>query len=159
MPPYPGEDLAVSRLSICRRPIAVMSHEALSFLRNQAETERLKDLVGDDRKISILLVVRKPEDYLQAWKDQLQKMGFPNESRLPTSVGYTEPDSWLVDYQQLIDVYTASFGAESVTVLSYEDEMDRYGSIVPALLHECGYHPDSIPPGWDRKRNVSPRQQ
>lgn len=86
-------------------------------------------------------------------------MGWPNKSRLPTSVHYTEPDSWLVDYQQLIDVYTASFGAESVTVLSYEDEMDRYGSIVPALLRECGYDPDSIPPGWDRRRNVSPLQE
>jgi len=148
-----------SWLSTCRRPIAVMSHEALSFLRTKAEIERLKDLVGDDRKISILLVVRKPSDYLRTWKDQLQKMGWPDKSGFPTSVYYTEPDSWLVDYQQLIDVYTASFGAESVTVLSYEDEMDRYGSIVPALLRECGYHPNSIPPGWDRKRNVSPRQQ
>jgi hypothetical protein len=86
-------------------------------------------------------------------------MGFPDKSRFPTSVDYTEPDSWPVDYQQLIDVHTASFGAESMTVLSYEDEMDRYGSIVPALLRECSYDSDSIPPGWDRRRNVSPRQQ
>lgn len=148
-----------SWLAECHQPTALMSHEALSFLRSPDETERLKDLLGDDREISILLVVRKPEDYLRSMRGQLEKRGFTGKSRFRTSVNYTEPDSWLVDYERLISVYNAAFGPGSVTVLPYEDEMERYGSIVPALLRECGYDPDSIPPGWSRGRNASPSQQ
>jgi len=135
--------------------VLVFSHEALSFVRDRAETRRLKDLFGPGANITIVLVTRSPERYLRSWKHELQRQGFASESKYVRSFMYTEPDSWLVDYEELVRVYAAEFGEKNVISIDYEEQMAICGSIVPALMETCGIARESLPPGWGLKQRVS----
>jgi len=154
------EDLtdSISRYMAERRDVDVLiSHEALSFIRSVDEVRHLQRLVGDGRDVRILLVLREPTAFLESWRAQLAKRGHNYGSQYSTGIGYTEPDSWLVDYPRLIDCYRQVFGEENVIVLSHEEEMASHGSVVPALARECGLDPALLPAGWEEQRNVRPR--
>jgi len=133
----------------------VFSHEALSLVRTRDEAERLRELVGPDTNIVVTL--RNPADYLRSWRAQLRGMGHDCESAYRSSFMYTELDSWLVDYTALVSAYSQVFGEDNVVVLSFETEVERWGSIIPGLAAACGLDPDRLPEGWDMRRNASPK--
>lgn len=130
----------------------LFSHEALSFIRDRAEAERLRALLGG-ADVSVVVMLREPAAFLQSWAVQLERMGFATSSPFRSSFMNTDPDSWLVDYDTLIGVYRDVFGDDRVSVLSYEDAMARDGSSVPSLMAACGVRGD-LPEGWADQRNL-----
>lgn len=131
----------------------LFSHEALSFLRTPGETETLRSLFPDD-EVEVVVMLRDRTDYLESWRAQLDRMGFATSSPYRSSFMYTEPDSWLADQDALLAVFRETFGEERVTVLSYEEALERDASVVPALLEAVGASTEGIPSGWDALRNT-----
>jgi len=117
----------------------IMSQEALSLLRTEAEFHVLRQLFAESGRIPrFVVVLRKKEAFLRSYKAQLVKMGMPVSSQYKDSLSYTEPDSWLADTASLIHGYHRAFGANSLTVLKYEVMVQDQGSVVPALWRACG---------------------
>ena len=107
---------------------ALFSNEALSFIREPGEAQRLRDLFPDGTTFTILLMLRSSETYLESYKGELQKSGWPLSDD-PTSSFYTEPDSWLADYDTLSAALRTVF--DDVRVIDY---MPR--ETIPRLLGE-----------------------
>jgi len=117
----------------------ILSQEALSFLRTEAEFRELSLLFAESGRIPrFLVVLRNSEAFLRSYKAQLVKMGMPVSSEYKDSLTYTEPDSWLADTASLIHGYHRAFGADSLKVLKYEVMVHDQGSVVPALWRACG---------------------
>jgi len=112
------------------RPL-VVSCEALCLLRTSTEMTRLGDLF-DPSTTRIVLTLRSAEGFLASWKQHLEH-DFFRRSTDKTSFAYVDDDSWLVDYGQLRRAYESTFGAP-ITVIDYDDAMDRDASIIPALV-------------------------
>src|SRR5688572_25154818 len=130
------------------RPVETLlcSAEGLSLVRDTDEVHRLVQLLRP-REVSVVVVLREPAAFLGALADELHRAGLePNAD--PESIAYIEPDSWLVRYDDLLDVYRTVLGPDRVTVLSYEENVQRDGSIIPALLRACGADTAELPP-WD----------
>ena len=119
------------------QPIAIASHEALSFARTGREVRRLRRILRG-RTVTIVLVLREREAFLTSWASQLESMGFSSQSEYRSSVMYVEPDSWLGDSAALVSAYRGVFGHRAVTVLRYEEMVERDGSATPALWQACG---------------------
>jgi hypothetical protein len=57
----------------------------------------------------------------------------------------TDLASWIVDWDELIDVYAGVLGREAVTVLDYDREVQNHGTILTALWSACGL-PETLRP-------------
>jgi hypothetical protein len=117
----------------------ILTSEGLSLLRHPDEIERLAGVFGGDYdRIKIILFLRNPKDYLESYRLQLRK----KKGRVPSadywSALYVEDDTWLTNYQQLIDVYGEGFGRENVHVIDYDQEMEREGNVIPSFLRAIG---------------------
>jgi hypothetical protein len=122
----------------------VYSHEDLSYARYDDEFERLRALFdGVDMRIVVFL--REKDEFLRSYAAQLEATGF-EPSNDPTSFAYVELDSWLLDYDRLVDGCRRRFGADNVDVLDYDTVVEADGSIIPAFLGLLGISPDSVPP-------------
>lgn len=117
-------------------PLAIASHEALSFVRSPVEARRVRRVL-DGRRARIVVVLRDRESYLRSWSEQLRSMGFPSSSRYAASFMNTTPDSWLADTDRLVRSYRSVFGRDAVTVLPYADLVAR-GSSARAVWEACG---------------------
>jgi hypothetical protein len=125
--------------SSCRR--VVFSNEGLSMLRYPDEMDNLKRMVPSG-VIEIVLYVRDPEAFLKSYSRQLRK----NPLTLPATIdkesfAYTEPDSWLVDFDNRIGRFRDAFGAENVTVVDYDRELRVEGNVIPSFLRIIGVAP------------------
>jgi hypothetical protein len=81
---------------------------------------------------------------MRSYRSQLEGTGF-ELSADPSSFAYTEADSWLLDYDALIDGFSRSFGAANVTVLDYDDIMRVDGTVIPAFAELLGIPRRSLP--------------
>jgi hypothetical protein len=131
----------------------LISAEALSYLRYSDEVERLAGLLRP-RELVAIAVLREPESFLRSYREMMLELGFP-PSRHRTSFAYVADDSWLVDYDALLDAYRAVLGADRVIALGYETAMQRHGSIIPAILEATGFDPAGIPAWEGFQRNVT----
>ena len=123
----------------------VLSSEALSFLRERSEVERLAQMVRG-RDVTILAVLRNRADFLRSWGDHLQRDRY-KLSKDPRSFAYVGPDSWLADYDTLLDTYRHVFGKENVRAIDYDETIARDGSVIPALMREI-VGDDAPLPDW-----------
>ena len=136
------QDCISQMKSPARRVVA--SHEALSFIRTRQEVERLVDAL-DERVCKVVCVLRDAESFLQSWKNQLAKTGYATNSAHFESYMNTDLASWIVDWDELIDVYAGVLGREAVTVLDYDREVQNHGTILTALWSACGL-PETLRP-------------
>lgn len=134
-------------------PRVIASHEALSFVRSAAEARRVRRLVAG-RRVTIVAVIRHPDDYARSFADQLASMGFSTESRYASSFMNLSPGSWLFDTRRLLDSYRTVFGRQSVIVLDY-DEVRASGSSTRGLWEACGLPALADPSVLDAWTNVS----
>ena len=131
----------------------LISAEALSYTRHPDEVARLIALLKP-RQITAIAVLRKPSSFLRSYREAMLEQGFP-PSPHRQSFAYVADDSWLVDYDALLGVYRQMLGADHVVALDYERELQRYGSIIPAILEAIGFD-HAQAPGWeDFRLNVS----
>lgn len=114
---------------------SIFSSEGLSLLRHEDELRSLRAVLGEAAaNVSVLLFLREKQAFLGSYRAQL----LSQPGRFPAadywSALYVEEDSWLIDYDQLLGAYGAAFGRQSVTVIDYDDEVARRGSVLPSFL-------------------------
>jgi hypothetical protein len=122
----------------------VYSHEDLSYIRFDDELERLASLL-DGAEVRIVVFLRERQEFLRSYRRQLEATGF-SENDDPTSFAYVEGDSWLIDYEALLDGYRRQFGSDRVEVLDYDAVVAADGSVIPAFLGLLGIPKDLVPP-------------
>ncbi len=129
------------------RPVRALlcSTEILSHLRHRDEIDRLVELL-EPREITVVVVLREPAAFLRSYALELAKKGI-RPSSYRDSFAYLEPDSWLVQYDELLEAYGTALGSQNVRVLAYEENVARDGSIIPALARACGIDPAGMP--WE----------
>jgi hypothetical protein len=124
--------------------VLVYLHEDLSYLRHDDEFARLQDLLGG-RSVTVVVFLREREALLRSYASQLEGTGF-DLSDDPTSFAYVRPDSWLVDYDALLDGYRHCFGAENVETFDYDEVMNRDGTVIPTFAALLGISRSLLPP-------------
>jgi hypothetical protein len=115
----------------------LISCEGLCLLRSSEEIGRLAKLFPPDNT-TIILALRNKRDFLTSWKKHLRN-DFFRLSNDPTSFAYVKKDSWLVDYTSLIDIFQQTY-KNHITVIDYDESIQRESSIIPALLRVMNIH-------------------
>ncbi len=127
----------------------LVSAEGLSLLRHTDEVERMVELLRP-REVKVVVTLRDPAAYLRSYTQMLEGTGF-SRSRYRDSFAYVADDTWLTDYESLLDAYRTVLGSDRVLTLEYEQSLERFGSMIPALMDTLGCEPDSIP-RWETYR-------
>lgn len=128
-------------------PLIVFSAEGLSLLFYEDELRRLKTFFPEGC-IKILIYVRNPTDFLRSYKNELNKHAKPAKIK-KDSFAYTEPDSWLLDFEFRISKFRDVFGPENVILIDYDDEVGRDANIIPSFLRVIGVESDFNKEDWD----------
>ena len=116
--------------------LVVFSGEALSLLRYEDEIERVVALF-DDCALEVVMYTRRPEDFLRAYRLTTSLLG-DQCSRDADSIHYIEPDSWLVDWTERLDIWRRYV---PVTHLDFDDVVARDGSVIPSFASLIGLQP------------------
>lgn len=125
------------------REVMVLSHEDLSYVRFDDELERVRELLGA-RPVRVVVFLRDKASFLLSYRAQIEATGFA-VSDDPSSYAYVEPDSWLVDHDDLLAVYRRFFGDGNVEVIDYDATTARDGSVIPAFTDLLGLPRASLP--------------
>ncbi len=121
----------------------VYLHEDLSYLRHDDELEALRSLL-DGRSVSVVVFLRDRESFRRSYRSQLEGTGF-ELSDDPTSFAYLEPDSWILQYDDLVDGYRRWFGEDNVRVFDYDAISSEGGGVIPAFAEVLGIHREALP--------------
>ena len=111
----------------------IFSNQGVSFLRYPDEMQRLSRLFAGER-LRLVVYCRNKAEFLDSYREDLKK------HRMPAHIdrdlfAYTELDTWLIDYEDRIMRFREAFDVE---VIDYDEEVDRYGSIIPSFLELLG---------------------
>ena len=134
----------------------LLSNETLSLLRTVDEVDRLRDILAP-RRVEIILVTRRPADFLRSWREQLTRDGF-SESSDPNSFAYLDADSWLVDYDAILGSYRQVFGDDRVHHVDYDAALSRDSNIIPAVMEHVVDDVSLLPEWRDVRRNRGSRR-
>lgn len=119
----------------------VFSAEDLCYLRHPEEIETLKSLLPEV-SISVLVCTRNRSAFLSSYARMMTHMGMRPPSS-PSSFNYTEEDSWLADWEGLVDAYASVF--PDVRRIDYDLAVSTHGSVIPAFLSELGIDLNEAP--------------
>lgn len=114
-------------------PTVLASMEDLSLIRTEAEVRDLVDVFGG-RELTVVICFRAPSRFLESYTATLRRLGVPASENAPRdSASYVAPDSWLVDYANLIAPLEKVLGEDRLRVIDYESAVKSEGSILPSL--------------------------
>ncbi len=110
------------------------------------------------REIRVILVRRDPEAFLASYRATLARLGF-DPSPYPESFAYVEADSWLVDYDSIVDAYRRIADPSMIHTIDYESAVAEHDSIIPAVAAAAGIDLSTIPVEgtWQNARSGRPR--
>lgn len=128
----------------------IFSSEGLSYLRFPDEVDRIASIIQAEI-CEVIVFRREPGAFLRSYRKQLEKSGITLSSD-PTSFAYVENDSWLVDFDSLVTAFARRF---PVRVVSYEQAMIEFGSVIPAFLRAIDIDTDTAPDWTGVFENVS----
>lgn len=97
----------------------IISSEHLSYLRTTEEIELVKSCLPPQTDISVFLVLRNQEDFLNSYREQITSSGHGPKND-PSSPYYCEPDSWLLDDETLVNSWKSVF--PNIKILDYQRE-------------------------------------
>lgn len=121
----------------------IISSEAFSLLRQAAEGQLVERIFASHQVIPIIYF-RDKSDWLGSWKSELSKhldLGSVHAAHLEIC-NFSE-GSWLLDYDGIKE-----FWGDTGKYLSYEDALNRFGSVIPSFLEALGLDPSQCP-SWD----------
>jgi Sulfotransferase domain len=126
----------------------VFSSEGLSLLRFRDEVQVLRQLISV-RHVKVIAYLRNPTDYIRSYANQIRK----DPKTLPRhidqdSFAYTEPDTWLLDYEKRLMPFRDVFGSENVIAIDYDEQMSRYGNVIPSFLDAVGLKSQKSLENW-----------
>lgn len=137
-------------------PGVLMTSEGLGLLRFDDEIERLRRIVrAEAHEVRVIVYLRNKSDFLRSYTRQIRKRPGREPSDDPSSCLYVEPDSWLVDYERLLEVYRRGFGERNVRVIDYDEQVASVGSVVPSFLEALGIPSSAIDGAMAYRENVS----
>lgn len=97
----------------------IISSEPLAFARTCTETEALSQVLREyTDDIELVLVLRDKKDWWESYCENTRKNVQPDDQILPESQYNIESNSWLLDWQSMLDAYGAFF--DPPTVLRYD---------------------------------------
>jgi hypothetical protein len=132
----------------CKYDRIIFSSEALSLLRTVAECQELRKLFPEDIvRFTIVLVIRPKDEFLNSLRKQVRRSEHGASSN-PNSAFYVEDDTWVTDFETLIDAYRKVFG--KVSVLSYKKD-----GVLKLILDEIGLNFGSVDKLY--KKNKTPK--
>lgn len=152
------------KLARISHPDIIVSAESFSFLRTWRERLMLKIGFARYRLVPIVFL-RERENWLESWDKQVGwlRCKLEKEGRIQGAIadGYREHSLGLGTSSDNgdHDAIRRFFGAEAV-FLSYEEAMERWGSIIPAFLAAIGLDPDTFPDHgeyWENRTADKPR--
>jgi hypothetical protein len=116
----------------------IFSSEGLSLLRYVDELETLKSMFPPGR-FQVVVYLRNKTDYLRSYTLQLKK----NAETLPKlidkeSFAYTEPDTWLLNYEERLSTFKQIFGESNVHTLDYDAAVQREANVIPSFIEWLG---------------------
>lgn len=122
----------------------IISAEAFSFFRMQSELEALYDFLDVFRVVPIFFY-RDPVSWMRSWELQLIPLRRKLNILNPRSEGIFDfrPNSWLLDDDAIVDLF-----GEQTIALSYDEHVERDGSVIPMFLRSLGLSPKDCP-AWD----------
>jgi hypothetical protein len=133
--------------------VLLSSAEDLSLLRHPDEVEALVEILAP-REVRVSVCLRDPEQYLRAYRSQMDRLG-QHESSYPSAHTYYGPDTWLTRWDDMLATWRRVLGAESVTSFSYEEAMAEHGSSIPGLLESFDLPVDELPSWRGYRENVT----
>lgn len=133
----------VRRVVASDAPLLVLSHEDLSYLREDDELDALAALL-EGRHVQVVAYMREAPDFLRSYAEQLTAAGF-ELSEDTSSFAYVGADSWLVDRSSLLDAYGSRFGPSNVTAIPFEEAVGRDGSVIPSFTDLLGIERGALP--------------
>jgi hypothetical protein len=140
-------------------PHQLLSNEGLSWLRYPAEMKRLRDVLCEggscEGKVNFVLFLRNRQDFLQSYRAQILKVPGRVESDDPASALYARDDTWVADFDGLIEAYRQGFPEATFSIIDYDFATQRDGSVIPAYLRAIGLDPARMPPWQDYHLNRS----
>tara|TARA_R110002049_G_scaffold23781_3_gene84437 strand:+ start:43134 stop:43880 length:747 start_codon:yes stop_codon:yes gene_type:complete len=132
----------------------IFSSEGLSLLRSPSEMTKLYEMLdASNHTVKVVCVLRDKTEYLQAYKGQILKVPGRKLSKDPGSSLYAEPDSWLADFDSLVDAYGRAFGRENVETIDFDSIMAKSSDILPEVLRKLNVSPSLIPAAGVQKRS------
>jgi hypothetical protein len=121
----------------------LISAEGLSFLRYEDEVTALVELL-QPRQLQVAVCLREQANWLASYRQSMKRAGDP-PSPYPSSHRYVEPDTWLIRWDDMLDVWRAVLGHEHVVSFSYEESMARDDSTIPGVLEALAIDPAGLP--------------
>jgi hypothetical protein len=123
--------------SQCKYDRIIFSTEHLSYLRTVEECQVLRNLFPENQvRFKIILVLRPKNEFLISYRKQMLKAG-KSLSNDPKSAFYVKEDTWLTDFESLIDSYKKVFS--DISILSYNGE-----GMLQLILDEIGLKFDAV---------------
>ena len=123
---------------------AIFTTEGLSLLRHKDEIKRLRTILGSSCKsVTIIVALRNPIDFLDSHRKQLAKKKKRKPSTDYWSALYVENDTWLTDYESLVDLYKNEFGQDNIRIIDYDDQVKLRGSVLIAFLEALDFEVDA----------------
>ena len=141
---------SIRRQSAEPEELLVASVEDLALIRTPQEVARLTALLAP-REVHVVLVLREPEAWVRSLRGHLVAGGYRTSSNWARSCRNLGDDSWLLEFDVLIDLLRTELGPQAVTIIDYEEEMANRGSVLPALWNACTL-PLELLPGADDDR-------
>jgi hypothetical protein len=114
----------------------IFSAEGLCYLRYGDELSYLQELFKGV-EIYIIIYLREKSSFLRSYRLQLIKMGM-SFSDDPNSFAYVQDDTWLLEYDDLINIYGSHFGHDRLIIFNYDDVLVSDGNVIPSFLKTIG---------------------
>ena len=120
----------------------IASMENLSMMRSVAEVDALSDLFPD-RQLEVVIVTRDKMDYLRRYRQTLHSLGIPTTTSGPKdSATYVASDSWLLNWEVLIDLLVQHPKVAEVHHLEYETGDGYPKDVIPRIAAVAGMPQD-----------------
>ncbi len=126
-------------------PKVLFSSEGISYLRFPDEMARLHALLPADCPKRFAFYVRNQDDWIRSFKAEVAWTG---ETRDQEAWNYTEPDTWLLRFDERIGGFCKAFGNDNITVINYDRCVAAEGSVIPALLQWLDVRVHFDPTSW-----------
>lgn len=117
----------------------ILSAEDLCLMRYDDEVASLKAVVGDAH---VVVCLRDPDDWRASMAAHYSKAHMPGLSTEPDAYNYLEPDTWRVQYEQLVALWRRHF--TRLTLMNYDLMLAEHGSVLPSMLQLLGLPPGGI---------------
>jgi hypothetical protein len=123
-------------VDLCPQPRIVFSAEGLSHLRYPDEIEWLTRLF-EGCNVQVVVYLRDKASFLASYRRAARRSARSGREDLKSHLDLSD-ESWLADYDALLDAYAAGFGRSAITVRSYEADQKAFGGTVSSFVALLG---------------------